>query len=61
MCIAISLMILLLAVGINGGGISLYRGQNGGGGTLAETCLTETTIMSTLSFLQHFEWSDSND
>ncbi|PWA55485.1 glycoside hydrolase family 18, catalytic domain-containing protein [Artemisia annua] len=38
-------MVLLLAVGINGGAISIYWGQNGGEGILAETCLTETTIM----------------
>ena len=46
-----SSMMLLLAVGINGGGISIYWGQNGGEGTLAETCSTGNYDYVNLAFL----------
>lgn len=49
-----SSMMLLLAVGINGGGISIYLGQNGGEGTLAETCSSGNYDYVNLVFLATF-------
>ncbi|KAI3801020.1 hypothetical protein L1987_29120 [Smallanthus sonchifolius] len=49
-----SLLIMLLAVGINAGGIAIYWGQNGGEGTLADTCSTGNYDFINLAFLATF-------
>lgn len=49
-----SAMILLLAVGTKAGGIAIYWGQNGGEGTLAETCSTGNFDYVNLAFLATF-------
>ncbi|KAI3783048.1 hypothetical protein L2E82_13110 [Cichorium intybus] len=49
-----SSMILLLALGTNAGGIAIYWGQNGGEGTLAETCSTGNYHFVNLAFLPTF-------
>ncbi|KAJ0931775.1 putative chitinase [Helianthus annuus] len=49
-----SSMMLLLAVGANAGGIAIYWGQNGGEGTLAETCSTGNYDFVNLAFLATF-------
>ncbi|KAJ0589397.1 putative chitinase [Helianthus annuus] len=50
----ISSMMLLLAMGTNAGGIAIYWGQNGGEGTLAETCSTGNYDFVNLAFLATF-------
>lgn len=50
----ISSLILLLVVGSSAGGISVYWGQNGGEGTLAETCATGNYEYVNLAFLATF-------
>ncbi|KAI3668144.1 hypothetical protein L6452_43221 [Arctium lappa] len=49
-----SLMVLLLMVSTNAGGIAIYWGQNGGEGTLAETCSTGNYDYVNLAFLSTF-------
>ncbi|GMI98962.1 Lysozyme 1, chitinase A [Hibiscus trionum] len=50
----ICLMVLVLATCSNGGGISIYWGQNGNEGTLAETCSTGKYEYVNLAFLATF-------
>jgi len=52
--IIFSLVILILARGSNGGGISIYWGQNGNEGTLAETCATGNYEYVNIAFLYTF-------
>ncbi|XP_030468263.2 acidic endochitinase-like [Syzygium oleosum] len=47
-------IILTLVVGINGGGISVYWGQNGNEGTLADTCASANYNIVNLAFLSVF-------
>ncbi|XP_031278625.1 hevamine-A-like [Pistacia vera] len=49
-----SLLLLLLAIGSNAGGIAIYWGQNGNEGTLQETCATGKYDYVILSFLATF-------
>ncbi|KAJ6879499.1 hypothetical protein NC652_032940 [Populus alba x Populus x berolinensis] len=48
------LVILLLATGSNAGGITIYWGQNGNEGTLAETCATGLYEFVDIAFLSSF-------
>ncbi|KAK8570428.1 hypothetical protein V6N13_003108 [Hibiscus sabdariffa] len=50
----ICLIVLALATGSNGGGISIYWGQNGNEGTLAETCATGKYEYVNIAFLATF-------
>ncbi|GMI74823.1 Lysozyme 1, chitinase A [Hibiscus trionum] len=50
----IFLLVLVLAAGSNGGGISIYWGQNGNEGTLAETCATGKYEYVNIAFLATF-------
>lgn len=50
----LSLLVLLLAVGSNAGGIAIYWGQNGNEGTLRETCATGNYDYVILAFLATF-------
>lgn len=50
----LSLLLLLLAVGSNAGGIAVYWGQNGNEGTLRETCATGNYDYVILAFLATF-------
>ncbi|MBA0743685.1 hypothetical protein Gogos_006346, partial [Gossypium gossypioides] len=50
----ICLMVLVLATGSYGGGISIYWGQNGNEGTLAETCATGNYEYVNIAFLATF-------
>ncbi|XP_044503845.1 hevamine-A-like [Mangifera indica] len=50
----LSLLLLLLAVGSNAGGIAVYWGQNGNEGTLRETCATGNYDSVILAFLATF-------
>ncbi|KAF8034678.1 hypothetical protein BT93_C0865 [Corymbia citriodora subsp. variegata] len=47
-------VILALVVGIHGGGITIYWGQNGGEGTLADTCASGNYNIVNLAFLTIF-------
>ncbi|KAE8731194.1 Acidic endochitinase [Hibiscus syriacus] len=48
------LIVLALVTGSNGGGISIYWGQNGNEGTLAETCATGRYEYVNIAFLATF-------
>ncbi|KAI9382145.1 hypothetical protein POPTR_014G091600v4 [Populus trichocarpa] len=48
------LVMLLLATGSNAGGITIYWGQNGNEGTLAETCATGLYEFVNIAFLSSF-------
>lgn len=50
----ISSLFLILVVGIEGGGISIYWGQNRNEGTLAETCASGNYDFVNLAFLATF-------
>ncbi|KAK8654534.1 hypothetical protein V6N13_128497 [Hibiscus sabdariffa] len=50
----ICLIVLAVASGSNGGGISIYWGQNGNEGTLAETCATGKYEYVNIAFLATF-------
>ncbi|PPR95643.1 hypothetical protein GOBAR_AA25025 [Gossypium barbadense] len=50
----IYLIVLVLATGSNGGGISIYWGQNGNEGTLADTCATGNYEYVNIAFLATF-------
>ena len=50
----LALVMLLLVVGSNAGGIAIYWGQNGNEGTLAETCGTGNYEFVILAFLATF-------
>ncbi|KAL7238997.1 hypothetical protein ACSBR2_004986 [Camellia fascicularis] len=52
--IILPLVMLLLVVGSNAGGIAIYWGQNGNEGTLAETCATGNYEFVILAFLATF-------
>ncbi|MED6156220.1 hypothetical protein PIB30_012497 [Stylosanthes scabra] len=49
-----SMVIFILAVGSDAGGISIYWGQNGNEGTLAETCATGNYEYVNIAFLYSF-------
>ncbi|KAK7285837.1 hypothetical protein RJT34_20619 [Clitoria ternatea] len=49
-----SLMMLILATGLDAGEISIYWGQNGNEGTLAETCATGNYEYVNIAFLYTF-------
>ncbi|KAI5347139.1 hypothetical protein L3X38_015018 [Prunus dulcis] len=48
------LVVLVLAVGANAGGIAIYWGQNGNEGTLAETCASGNYQFVNIAFLSSF-------
>ncbi|CAK9134357.1 unnamed protein product [Ilex paraguariensis] len=50
----ITLVMVILVVGSDAGGIAIYWGQNGNEGTLAETCATENYRFVNLAFLSTF-------
>lgn len=50
----ISSLLLILVVGSNAGGISIYWGQNGNEGTLGETCATGNYKFVNIAFLVTF-------
>ncbi|XVF04209.1 hypothetical protein REPUB_Repub05bG0062600 [Reevesia pubescens] len=50
----ISSVILMLAAGIDAGGIAIYWGQNGNEGTLEETCATGNYDFVNIAFLPTF-------
>ncbi|CAL5397629.1 unnamed protein product [Camellia sinensis] len=52
--IILPLVMLLLVMGSNAGGIAIYWGQNGNEGTLAETCATGNYEFVILAFLATF-------
>ncbi|ONI25459.1 hypothetical protein PRUPE_2G304600 [Prunus persica] len=47
-------VVLVLAVGANAGGIAIYWGQNGNEGTLAETCASGNYQFVNIAFLSSF-------
>nr|XP_019068827.1 acidic endochitinase-like [Solanum lycopersicum] len=49
-----SIVILVLAASCDAGGIAIYWGQNGGEGTLAETCATKNYDFVNIAFLPTF-------
>ncbi|CAN4108343.1 unnamed protein product [Withania somnifera] len=50
-----SIVILVLVASCDAGGIAIYWGQNGGEGTLAETCATKNYDFVIIAFLPTFE------
>lgn len=52
--VILPVVMLLLVVGSNAGGIAIYWGQNGNEGTLAETCATGNYEYVILAFLATF-------
>ncbi|KAI3979574.1 hypothetical protein MKX01_001766 [Papaver californicum] len=52
--ISASVVMFMLVVGSNGGGIAVYWGQNGNEGTLSETCSTGNYAFVILAFLPIF-------
>ncbi|KAG2720468.1 hypothetical protein I3843_02G028600 [Carya illinoinensis] len=50
----LSLVILMLAVSTDAGGIAIYWGQNGNEGTLAQTCATGNYAYVNIAFLPTF-------
>ncbi|KAM7511935.1 hypothetical protein LguiB_010810 [Lonicera macranthoides] len=54
LALLLSFVLLALAIGSNAGGISIYWGQNGNEGTLAETCATGNYRFVNIAFLSSF-------
>ncbi|KAF8019896.1 hypothetical protein BT93_G0552 [Corymbia citriodora subsp. variegata] len=50
----VPLVVLVLALGCDAGGIAIYWGQNGNEGTLAETCATRNYKFVNIAFLVTF-------